>query len=574
MKHTLILVDQNSKPIVYYFSSQKTTFGRKSKGHHNDIDVTSPIVSQEHGFFEINEDRCYYVEHKNSNGTYINRKKLTNLGDSSYRHILNSGDIIQVDSHNIDNPRNDGFLAVYFYVDEISNVSSIQTKSSIYSLAMTSDYRAILECISFNQDGIVTVRPSKEYDTTINEKIITQTTILSPKSHLRVANKSLVYFEEHFILWQNSNNSSKTIVDEDIDIIKMSPCYDMRMDSNDYLYSERQSNAIFPLNNQPISQEQSSKIVNIQKRNLKRSRTPIMIGLLSFAVLLLAVISVSLLSNRDVPSSNINSTYYFDGSGFQTEMVTYGNITEQLSLKGNLYSQHEVAYGAKVVAPISTVCVKPGDIVNAGDILIEYDYSNKDRMLSGYEVRIAKKGVVCDVNGVVISVDATVGAYSELNKTLVTVVDTSNLVVKFSISSNNLSKIKIGQEASVVYGEEEIHGAVSHISSAANESSNGGMTVDAYITLDDQFTAPIYLGEVKFTLTLANKDNVLTMPLVALNETNGKHFVYVVLPSGEMVGKYIEIGNNSTDKVEIVSGLNYGEMVVTEIVTGFTGRFI
>jgi multidrug efflux pump subunit AcrA (membrane-fusion protein) len=60
----------------------------------------------------------------------------------------------------------------------------------------------------------------------------------------------------------------------------------------------------------------------------------------------------------------------------------------------------------------------------------------------------------------------------------------------------------------------------------------------------------------------SKKENVLQIPKTALVLDHAEPFVYV-LEQGKAVGKIIKIGLTLYDKVEVLSGLNEGEKVIT-----------
>jgi len=61
---------------------------------------------------------------------------------------------------------------------------------------------------------------------------------------------------------------------------------------------------------------------------------------------------------------------------------------------------------------------------------------------------------------------------------------------------------------------------------------------------------------------LDQKDNVLTVPVQALNHEGNKTTVFVVNRDGELENRAVQVGLQTTSDVEIISGLNEGERVV------------
>jgi macrolide-specific efflux system membrane fusion protein len=57
--------------------------------------------------------------------------------------------------------------------------------------------------------------------------------------------------------------------------------------------------------------------------------------------------------------------------------------------------------------------------------------------------------------------------------------------------------------------------------------------------------------------------NVVLVPIGALHQTNGRHYVNV-LQNGQKVKRTVEVGLKNETYVEIKSGLEAGEIVVTK----------
>jgi len=64
------------------------------------------------------------------------------------------------------------------------------------------------------------------------------------------------------------------------------------------------------------------------------------------------------------------------------------------------------------------------------------------------------------------------------------------------------------------------------------------------------------------SLTLEKKDNVLTVPLQAVNHEGDKTTVYVASPTGKVENRGVTIGLQTSTDAEVVSGLAEGELVI------------
>ena len=64
------------------------------------------------------------------------------------------------------------------------------------------------------------------------------------------------------------------------------------------------------------------------------------------------------------------------------------------------------------------------------------------------------------------------------------------------------------------------------------------------------------------TLTLEAKDNVLAVPLEAVNHEGEQTTVYVVSPAGKVEDRVVTVGLQTSTDAEVVSGLAEGESVI------------
>jgi multidrug efflux pump subunit AcrA (membrane-fusion protein) len=64
------------------------------------------------------------------------------------------------------------------------------------------------------------------------------------------------------------------------------------------------------------------------------------------------------------------------------------------------------------------------------------------------------------------------------------------------------------------------------------------------------------------TLTLEAKDNVLTVPLEALNHAGNQTTVYVASPTGEAEVRVVTVGLETSTDAEVVAGLAEGESAI------------
>jgi len=143
--------------------------------------------------------------------------------------------------------------------------------------------------------------------------------------------------------------------------------------------------------------------------------------------------------------------------------------------------------------------------------------------------------------------------------------DNEGVVFTIEVDELDILSIEIGQEAVIVFNalpDREFIGLISDI--ATSSHSQGGVakyTVEVSINKDET----VMLGmNATATIGISSKDDILTLPMEALQELSGTVFVFTErdeqtgMLSGE---KQIQTGISNGLVVEIVSGLSEGETV-------------
>ena len=206
------------------------------------------------------------------------------------------------------------------------------------------------------------------------------------------------------------------------------------------------------------------------------------------------------------------------GEAKSTE-VTLGNISDTIIGTGNL----ELDEAQEVTIPsgltVSEVYVESGDQVSAGTVLASVD---KSSVLSAVKT------------------------------------------VQEEIDELDINSVEKGQKAVVTFDaieDKEFEGEVTEIGNSA--SVNGGVakyTVEITIPKDDEMKVGM---NASATITTEERNQVLTLPMNALQEQGDKTFVYTEKNADGTLSGEVEIQTGMTDgnTVEITDGLEEGDTV-------------
>ncbi len=173
-------------------------------------------------------------------------------------------------------------------------------------------------------------------------------------------------------------------------------------------------------------------------------------------------------------------------------------------------------------------------------------------------------GLKADMDGIVTELKVTEGAPVTAGAALVTVASNSQVHVTVNLSKSDLAKVEEGQKADVTIAGKKYEGTVSFINHMAVTNANNMPVVEAQIAITNA-DEEIYLGvEAKVVIYAQKSEDVLLVPVEAVNSDKNGDFVYVV-ENGIVVRKDVVTGVSSDTDIEIVSGLNENDQVMTEI---------
>lgn len=183
------------------------------------------------------------------------------------------------------------------------------------------------------------------------------------------------------------------------------------------------------------------------------------------------------------------------------------------------------------------------------------------------DIQEGKDGIKAEFSGVVTKIAAVSGGPAAKGGELLTVASSEDVVVNMSITKYDLEKMEEGQKASVTLAGHEYTGTVTKLSRIAEKNDKGTPVVTAQVKIDNP-DENIYLGiEAKVSVQGREAKDVLVVPTECINSGQDGDFCYVVQENGILAKKMIEKGLSSDDATEILSGLEFGDKVVSGGIT-------
>ncbi len=196
--------------------------------------------------------------------------------------------------------------------------------------------------------------------------------------------------------------------------------------------------------------------------------------------------------------------------------------------------------------------------------------------LESQQKNLEDYNIVSPIDGVVIKKYSKAGDTinnSNSNTILMVVADMSKMVFTLDIDELDIAKIQIGQKVSIdadALPEESFVGEVTNIA-AEGESENGVTTYEVEVTIAEPGELKSGMN-VNAEIAVQSKKDVLYVPIDAVQKNNNKNVVFVykenltkentVKDANQMKQmKEVEIGISNEEYIEIISGVEEGEIV-------------
>ncbi len=331
-------------------------------------------------------------------------------------------------------------------------------------------------------------------------------------------------------------------------------------------------------------------------------------------LVLIAIMVVKLKNNKEITQSKV---YQFDKEqaiNVQAETLRVENLNAEYYYSGTFEPNKETKVSAEIQGKINSILVELGSFVNKGQALIQLDNSILKLQLQTIEVQI--EGLEADVNryAILAKADAIQGVQLEksilglkstkvqkatlveqINKTtikapfngivtaklseegafaapgvpLLQITDITTLKFSVNVPENELSKFKLNQSYALTvdaYSEILLEGKATMIGSKANMGSSFPVQLTMNNTTDLKIKSGMF-GKVN--VKSDTKEMGIIIPSSAIVGTTDQPKVYLI-KNGKSVLQDITISKNIQNKTVVSSGLNDGDIIVTN---GFINLF-
>jgi len=172
--------------------------------------------------------------------------------------------------------------------------------------------------------------------------------------------------------------------------------------------------------------------------------------------------------------------------------------------------------------------------------------------------------IVCPIDGFVNDVFVVDNQFVETGEPVISLIQNKELLIRADIPQSDYNKIPLIQSVSFLTPYDNIYHEISSINESNRsygKTANKSFYTPLYLEIENQENL-ISGSFIEIFLKSSPIENAICLPLTAIMEEQGTHFVYVK-HDGEFDKHYVELGGNDGKKVHILSGLSAGEKVVT-----------
>lgn len=169
--------------------------------------------------------------------------------------------------------------------------------------------------------------------------------------------------------------------------------------------------------------------------------------------------------------------------------------------------------------------------------------------------------------GYLTTVSVSSGDYVEMGQPLASVARSNRMELRALVSQRYFDRLKDIDDANFRVPSSDGHYTVSDLNgelySAGRMAGEGSTLIPVVFAFDSDGTIPDgTFAEV--SLLGRRREGVITLPLTAITEQQGFHYIYVQLDAEGYQRREVKLGADDGLRVEILSGVEPGERVVTK----------
>jgi RND family efflux transporter MFP subunit len=245
------------------------------------------------------------------------------------------------------------------------------------------------------------------------------------------------------------------------------------------------------------------------------------------------------------------------------EKKTLNLLKEQLSLRVSKAKNAKNLKEKKIITQDNLDNVNISLLQNKQQIALrEYNILKLKISLDENKENLAFAKILSPVDGNIISIQAQTGALISKGKILATILANGLNEIETDLRSELASKIIIGSEVNIINDKANYEGEVRGIVNSENIRTG---TRKVRISLNEGLPKSLSASGTRFSLVIPIGKSLprLLIPKDALISKGNKQIVYY-FEKGLAKQKFVKIGKSVGNKIEILGGLEEGQLVVVK----------
>lgn len=241
-------------------------------------------------------------------------------------------------------------------------------------------------------------------------------------------------------------------------------------------------------------------------------------------------------------------------------LARYQNLLDRKSVSPQEFD--EVKAGAAVAEAEALRAEKMLDVLAARKNQAQAQIDQAKADIAAAQIAAGYGRIVSPANGVVVAKQIELGATATPGAPLLVIEDAAQYRLEAAIEESRIGQIKLKDAARVridALGGEELAGIVAEILPAADPMSRS-YTVKIDLPAQQSLRSGLY-GTARFA---GGKRQALTVPAKAIVQRGQLTGVFVVDEANVARLRLVKTGKSAGDGVEVLSGLNEGERIVTD----------
>ncbi len=325
---------------------------------------------------------------------------------------------------------------------------------------------------------------------------------------------------------------------------------------------------------------------------------------------LIAVLLFVVSCNKSTKTNEENNSNAIKQTKIEVFEIGKNAVGENLTYNGSVEPKVSTPISFLLPGTVNTIYVEEGDWVKKGQILAKIDDTSQQNAYHGTQAALNQaqdaysrlksvydKGSLPEIQmqevtskleqaksanriafqnlqnctlkapsqGFIGARNIEVGSTSIPGNPVFTLVSLNEVYVKVAVPENEINQLQIGQKVTVVIpaiGNEEFFGDIEKIGVVANMLTK---TYEVKVLLKNPELI-IKSGMACDVVTkTAPQINKITVPYrTVFREENGKTYVFKVQENNTVAKIYVQLGAFMNNNIEVLSGLNKGDIIVTE----------